>query len=172
MPENSNDLDLILGKDFLTWLWHKSDSSPGFFRDASGNSITVTMNKRVTVESQDMENKEVSIVSGDASPLQDARFGLGRGKKVTSAIIGLEKDGLEFQLGLKAGDFSPQGLKVPKIDVSDKDDPDALILEKIFLLESCMEMMDNIYKSFIELRLSAAWEKELKEIRDWMMRLE
>lgn len=172
MPENDNDLELILGKDFLTWLWYKSDHSPGFFKDISGNPITVTMNKRVTVESQDTENREVSVVSGDASPLKDARFGLGRGKKVTSAIIGLEKDGLEFQLGLKAGDFSLHSLKIPKIDISDKDDTDALILEKIYLMESCVEMLDNIYKTFIELRLSDSWEKELKAIREWMMDLE
>lgn len=171
MPERNNDLEQILGKDFLTWLWHKSESIPGFFKDDAGNIITVTMNKRVTVESLDVENREVSIVSGDASPLNDARFALGRGKKVTSAIIELEKDGLEFQLGLKAGDFSLYSLKVPKIDLKDKDDGEALVLEKIYLVEICVDMLDNIYKTFIRLRMSDSWEMELKQIRDWMRQL-
>lgn len=166
MPE-TNDLDTLLGRDFLTWLWHMSESAPEAFKSLAGGSVSISIDKRVTVESPDNESREVSVVSGDGSPLNDARHGLLQGKKVSSAVIGLEKNGLEFQLGLKASDFSIRGLKIPKIE-SAQDDPDAVLLERIFLMESVAEALDSIFASFIKLRLSSQWPEEARKISAWM----
>ena len=85
----------------------------------------------------------------------------------------LEKDELAFQVSLRAEDFSLNSLKMPKIEKSgDDDDPDALLLEKIYLLEVCTGLLDSLFQRFLRLRLSADWLREVNDMRQWMTRTE
>lgn len=173
MKETSQSLDAILGEEFLTWLWHQSDTAPASFVDSDGQPFNVYMEQRIVVQGGEGDNKETATVSGSLSPLREARFGLGTGKKVTRALIRLEKGDLVFQLTLKAEDFGIGSLKTPKIDSADKDDePDALFLEKIFLIETCLNLLDVLYRRFLELRLSERWQEEVKDMGAWLARTE
>lgn len=169
MSEQNESLDAILGEEFLTWLWYESDTKPDSFQTRDGKDFRVFMEQRIVVQGGHGQERETTSVSGSLSPLREARFGLGTGKKVSRALIRLEKDGMEFQFTLKAEDFSIAGLKTPKLDPSDKDDePDALFLEKIFLIETCMELLDSLYFNFLNLRLSAQWELVVADMGKWL----
>ena len=78
--------DLILGEEFLTWLWYKSDIASSFFEDHSGEKFQVYVEKKVVVQGGNGNTKETASVSGSLSPLREARFGLGTGKKVSRAF--------------------------------------------------------------------------------------
>ncbi len=173
MPYLGESTDAILGQEFLTWLWYQSDTAPGAFTDSQGAPFSVSMEQRIVVQGGEGEARETASVSGSLSPLREARFGLGTGKKVSRALIRLEKDELAFQLSLKAEDFSLNSLKTPKLDKSDSDeDPDALLLEKFYLMEVCTGLLDALYARFLQVRLSADWPKEVAEMRQWMTRTE
>lgn len=173
MPYLGESTDAILGQEFLTWLWYQSDTAPGAFADSQGAPFSVSMEQRIVVQGGEGETRETASVSGSLSPLREARFGLGTGKKVSRALIRLEKDELAFQLTLKAEDFSLGSLKTPKIDKSDCDeDPDALLLEKFYLMEVCMGLLDALYARFLKLRLSGDWQKEVADMRQWLTRTE
>lgn len=163
-------IDAILGQEFLTWLWYQSDTAPGSFKDSSGEPFSVFLEQRVVVEGGNGDSREITTVTGNMSPLLEARFGLLRGKKVTRATLRLEKDELFFQITIKAEDFSLSALKTPKIERTDDDDPDALILEKFFLVEQSLLLLDSLYSSFITLRLSPAWNEEVPQIQTWMIK--
>lgn len=83
--------DLILGEEFLTWLWYKSDIDSSFFKDHGGETFQVYVEKKVVVQGGNGDTKETASVSGSLSPLREARFGLGTGKKVSRAFLRLEK---------------------------------------------------------------------------------
>lgn len=169
----ADSTDTILGQEFLTWLWYQSDTAPGGFVDAEGAPFAVSMEQRIVVQGGEGEARETASVSGSLSPLREARFGLGTGKKVSRALLRLEKDDLAFQLTLKAEDFSISGLKTPKLDKSDGDeDPDALLLERIYLMESCMALLDSLYARFLALRLSERWQREVADMGQWLSRTE
>ena len=124
--------DEILGQEFLTWLWFRSDVASDAFRTKDGAPFTVSMEQRIVVQGGQGDTRETASVSGALSPLREARFGLGTGKKVTRALLHIEKDDMAFQVSLRAEDFAMGSLKTPKLDKSDSDDdPDALFLEKI-----------------------------------------
>jgi hypothetical protein len=165
-------LDGILGQDFLTWLWFKSDVAPSFFHTDDGQPFLVYMEKRVTVTGfVGCDRETASVTASDtASPLSEARLGLHRGKKVSSAIISLSKADYDFNFSVKAADFSLNSLKTPKIDKSDRDDdPDALFLEKAFLIETAVTLLDSLYRQFLGLRLdSDKWKKTTDEMMQWM----
>lgn len=170
---SSDSTDAILGQEFLTWLWYQSDTAPGAFTDANGQPFAVSMEQRIVVAGGAGEARETASVSGSLSPLREARFGLGTGKKVTRALVRLEKDDMAFQFTLRAEDFSIGSLRTPKLDRNDADDePDALLLEKIYLVETCLALLDGLYARFLTLRLSPGWQKEVADMSQWMTRTE
>ena len=88
--------DLVLGQDFLTWLWYKSETSNGLFRMSGGSAkagepFTLNMEQRVVVRGGEGDNKETASVSGSLSPLREARLGLLTGKLVVRALAGWKK---------------------------------------------------------------------------------
>jgi len=159
---------MILGQEFLTWLWYKSDALPDAFLDAGNTPFQIFMEHRVVVQGGEGDTLETATVSGTLSPLREARFGLVTGKKVSRATLRFEQNGLRWQLSLKAEDFAVGGLKVPKTDRDADDDPDALLLERIFLIERCMALLDSLYAAFLRLRLDAQWTDETRRINAWM----
>ena len=163
-------IDFILGQEFLTWLWHKSEVLDNLFKDAKGREFALFMEQRIVVQGGEGESLETATVAGPMSELREARLGLATGKKVTRALVRIERDADTWQFTLKAEDFSLNSLKTPYQEKPEADDdPDALLLEKIFLVESCLELMDGLYLEFLRLRLDAtAWDGETADIRDWM----
>ncbi len=165
-PYLGQTTDLILGQEFLTWLWFKS-AIGGIFNDAAGRPFTVSREQRIVVQGGEGDHVETASVSGLDSELREARMGLTTGKKVTRALLRLERDPEAWQVTLKAADFTLSGLKTPKIEKDDDDDPDALFLEKVHLIESCLELLDALYKAFLGVRLGPEWKDETKRLREW-----
>ena len=170
--EVDESLDGSLGRDFLTWLWFRSDVVSTFFRAGNAQPFQVSMEKRVTVTSFCGTERETTSMATwvPGESLLEARVGLRRGKKVTSALIHLTKDDFGFDVSVKAADFSLNSLKTPKIDKPDRDDdPDALFLEKVFLIETAVTLLDSLYRQFLGLRLdSDKWDKTTGEMMKWM----
>ncbi len=164
--------DTILGQEFLTWLWYKCETRPDDFRDAEGKSFQVIMEQRIVVQGGEGDALETATVSGAMSELREARLGLTMGKKVTRAQLHVSADGLDWQMTLKAEDLSFAGFKTPSIEKDADDDPDALFLEKFYLLESCLEKLDALYRQFLQLRLSAGWTEEAQAVARWMISLD
>lgn len=164
-------MDGILGQDFLTWLWFKSDVAYTLFRTDDGQPFQVSMEKRMTVTGfVGCDRETASVTASDTgSPLSEARLGLHRGKKVASALIHLTKDDFVSDVSVKAADFSLNSLKTPKIDKPDRDDdPDALFLEKAFLIETAVTLLDCLYRQFLGLRLDEGkWKKTTDEMMLW-----
>ncbi len=161
--------DIILGQEFLTWLWYKSDTSPREFMDKKGVPFAVSMEQRIVVQGGEGENLETASVSGSLSPLREARLGLVTGKKVTRAIVRFEQNDLDWQVSLRAEDLSCNALRTPKIEKEgEDDDPDAFLLEKIYLMELCLGLFDDLYAQFLKLRLSNKWQTEVQNVRTWM----
>ena len=170
--EVDESFDGSLGRDFLTWIWFQSDVAHSFFRTDDGQPFQVSMEKRVTVTGFCGTERETTSMATwvPGESLLEARLGLHRGKKVTRALIHLTKDDFGFDVSVKAADFSLNSLKTPKIDKSDRDDdPDSLFLEKVFLIETAVTLMDCLYRQFLGLRLDRdKWDKTTDEMQLWM----
>ncbi|MBR3880200.1 MAG: hypothetical protein IKJ34_01185 [Mailhella sp.] len=165
--------DLILGQEFLTWLWFRSETGNVSRMEGpehNGEPFTVAMEQRIVVRGGEGENQETATVVGSFSPLREARLGLLTGKQVVRCLVRLEKDGMDWQVTLKAEDFSINSLRTPKVTRDDGDeDPDAIFLEKMYLLDLGLDMLDEMFRQFLTLRLSPAdWQKEAAAVAQWM----
>jgi hypothetical protein len=161
--------DIILGQDFLTWLWFKSETANGTFRTSDGVDFALHVEQRISVQGGEGDTMETATVSGAVSQLREARLGLSTGKKVNKMLIRVERDMDEWHATLKAEDFSFTAVKTPKVETArDDDDPDGVFLEKIYLIERLLAFIDELYARFIEVRLSPAWSDEEHEVRAWL----
>ena len=165
--------DLILGQEFLTWLWFRSETGNVFRMEGAehkGEPFTVAMEQRIVVRGGEGENQETATVVGSFSPLREARLGLLTGKQVVRCLVRLEKDGMDWQVSLKAEDFSINSLRTPKVARDDGDeDPEGLFLEKMYLIDLSLDMLDEMFRQFLVLRLdSAAWNREAAAVAQWM----
>lgn len=168
--ERAESVSLLLGQEFLTWLWFASETSSGLFRTKDGEAFTINVEQKVSVQGGEGEARETAVCSGPMAELREARLGLRTGKKVNKVKVRVEKDEASWQIMLDASTFTLQGLKTPKVDtrLDEGEDPDARILEKIYLLEKCMEYVDSAFARFLSLRFGPDWKAEVELLRRWM----
>lgn len=160
----------ILGQDFLTWLWFKTDSDNVLFKLKDNRTFTLHMEQKLSVQGGEGETKATATVTSPAGEMSEAKTGLSTGKKVHKAQLLFSMDQDEWLVTISAADFGLSGLKTPKISTKDDegDDPDSKFLEKIFLVERCLEMLDIVFTQFLTLRMSKDWVEEAARVKLWI----
>ena len=161
----------LLGEEFLTWLWFKSEENNGIFEARDGSSFGLYFGQKIAVQAGEGEAKEKAVCSSKVlSELKEARLGLRRGKKVIEAAVMLEQDKDSWEMQIKAENFAISGLKTPKVEMKleEGDDPDARFFEKMYLVEKSLNFLDSVYEQFLRVRLSPDWSEEVKKIKTWL----
>ena len=163
-------LSPFIGQDFLTWLWFCTETGRGMWTLASGQSVLLSMTQRVAVQGGEGETRDTATSVGPHSRLREARLGLRTGKKVHQARVQLEMDENSWQVQLRAEDLALSGLRTPKVElkVEEGEDPDARFLEKMYLIETCLDILDLVFSSFVHLRLGPNWPGEAKAVQEWI----
>lgn len=100
--EHAESVGLLLGQEFLTWLWFASETSNGLFRTKDGEAFSVTVEQKVSVQGGEGEARETAVCSGPMAELREARMGLRTGKKVNKAKVRVERDEVSWQVLLDA----------------------------------------------------------------------
>ena len=115
-PYLGQTTDMVLGQEFLTWLWFRSETQPMGFKDKEGVPFSMNLEQRIVVQGGEGDSLETASVSGSLSQLREVRLGLRTGKKVTRALVRFEREELAWQTTIKAEDFSLGSFKTPKVE--------------------------------------------------------
>ncbi|MDD3473740.1 MAG: hypothetical protein PHS86_13245 [Syntrophaceae bacterium] len=162
----------FLGREFLTWLWFKSDQTGGIIEIPGKKPIQVIFLDRMTLDLSDVETPQTVSIKGEYSELREGLAALREGKKIEEARISLKGDENEFTMVLKGTWLSFGSFKTPAILPSDERDADleaeGNFLEKISLVEEGMSLVDDLFKYFVKSRISEAWElAEVPSMKKW-----
>ncbi|HMK36868.1 MAG TPA: hypothetical protein VK463_17470 [Desulfomonilaceae bacterium] len=163
----------FLGREFLTWLWFKSDQTGGRIDVPGYTVVEVLFLDRMTLDLSDVETPQTVSIKGEQSELREGMAALKEGKKIEEARISLKTTDNDFTVTLKATWFSFGSFRTPAILPSSETEadegPEGAFLEKAALIEEGMEIMDSLFAYFLKLRISDAWEaEELPAIRRWV----
>ncbi len=175
MPEvDVHKADLLapfIGQDFLTWLWFCTETGRGTWTLGTGETVALSMTQRVAVQGGEGESRDTATSAGPQSRLREARLGLRTGKKVHQARVHMEMDENTWQVQVRAEDFALSGLRTPKVElrVEEGEDPDARFLEKMYLIDRCLEVLDLAFSSFMERRLESDWGREVQAVKAWIL---
>lgn len=166
----------FLGQEFLTWLWWKSEERGGTVSLEGQGDITVVFEKHMLLEYGEADYNERLVCSGLQTELKEARTGLRTGKKLEQARLQIIKDDMEYNLTLGATFFEYRSVKLPKTAESESGagtnaseaETEGMILERIYLFEELVKIINDLFRMFLEVRVSAEWPEELVKVRDWV----
>jgi len=166
----------FLGQEFLTWLWWKSEERGGSVLIPGRGDATVVFAKHMLLEYGEGQESEKLICSGLQSEMKEARTGLKMAKKLEQARIQLIFGDLEWNFTLAAAMMEFRSVKLPKTAKSDtssldnQEDTEGMILERIYLFEELVQIVNDLFRSFLNVRISEKWIDELNSIREWVQR--
>jgi hypothetical protein len=161
---------LTAGREFLTWLWFKSEERNGMVRLSGGEESEVFFVRRLVLEAGEGEYAETIVCQGLHADLKEGKEALRQGKKISAARLRMSYDKAEWEFTFKADRFHFQSMKLPTAMESEDEEADreGRILERIYLIEKAAGMMDHFFWLFLELRSSAAWGKEQTRMQKWV----
>jgi hypothetical protein len=160
---------LTVGREFLTWLWFKSEERNGMIRIPGGGESELLFIRRLVLEAGEGEYAETIVCQGLHADLKEGKEALRQGKKISAARLHMAHDKAEWEFTFKADRFHFQSMKLPTVVESEGEEADreGQMLERIYLIEKAAGMMDQLFRSFLDIRLTG-WENELARMQRWI----
>jgi len=171
MMEASGKDFSFLGREFLTWLWFKSEQRGGAIMLPGEGDVVVAFVRRIILSSGEGEYSETVSCQGLHSDLKEGKEALRKGKKIKEARIKLDINTDEYEFTFKADSFQFQTMKLPTslTMTEEEEDKEGRILERIYQTEAAVGTMETFFSLFLEKRLSPAWQsEEIPLFKKWL----
>ena len=88
----------FLGREFLTWLWFKSEQTGGSIEIDGGKVIEVVFHDRMTLDLTDVDTPQIVTIKGEFSELREGLAAIREGKKIEEAKISIKNSENEFSM--------------------------------------------------------------------------
>ena len=162
----------LLGREFLTWLWFKSEERGGAVQVSGASDVEISFARRVALESGGGEYSESIVCQGLHAELKEGKAAIQEGKKVKEARVQLGIGPEKFEFTLKGDSFHFQTLRFPAgVEEAEEGENDkgGRVLERIYLVEKAVKTADQLFSTFLKRRLSPQWStEEIPRIRNWL----
>jgi recombination associated protein RdgC len=162
----------FLGREFLTWLWFKSEERGGAVQVPGAGDVEVEFIRRMALESGDGEYSETIVCQGLHAGLREGKAAVQEGKKVKEGRLHLGLGPDKFEYTLKADLFQFQTLSLPSgMALEEEEEQGGRILERIYLIDKAAKASDQLFSFFLKKRVSPQWlSEEVPRIRKWLQR--
>ncbi|MCK9274528.1 MAG: hypothetical protein M0P57_05500 [Syntrophales bacterium] len=166
---------IFLGREFLTWLWFKSEERNGSILIENIGDIELLFFQRIVLESGEGEYSETVACRGLHADLKEGKAALKMGKRLKEARLKMSIGSDEWEFTFKADDFDFQSMKMPARQESGESDDEAeregRMLERVYMIEKPMNMMEKLFAVFLKKRSTPLWSsEELPRMEQWFTR--
>ncbi len=161
----------FLGREFLTWLWFKSEQTGGRIELPGHKVIEVIFLDRMMLDLSDAETPQTVSLKGEHSELREGLAALKEGKKIEEARLSVRSGNNDFTLVAKATWFSFGSFRTPRVlpPEDSEEGVEGAFLEKVSLVEEGLDALDSLFEYFVKLRISDDWDAtELPAFRHWV----
>ncbi|MBN1827705.1 MAG: hypothetical protein JW884_00980 [Deltaproteobacteria bacterium] len=161
----------FLGREFLTWLWHKSEERNGVVNLPGQGDIGVIFLRRIVFESGEGEFAETVSCQGFRTDLKEGKAALRQGKKIREARLRLSIGTADWEFTFNADNFRFQSLSLPAgpEEKDDSESREARLLDRIGMTEEAVATMEKLFAYFLEKRLSGQWQtEEIPRFDKWL----
>lgn len=160
-----------LGREFLTWLWFKSEERNGSIMIPDEGDIELTFIERLALESGEGEYSEKVVCRGFHADMEEGKAALRKGKKIKEARLRIAIGSEQMDFNIRADLFQFQSMKMPDSIGKDEGelDEEGRLLERIYLIEKVWGIMERLFHLFLEMRLSPKWNsEEIIHMKKWI----
>ena len=159
----------FLGNEFLTWVWFTIENDEETIRRCDAEALSLDVGNRMVLEHRWANGMETVSIKGDAAGLEEGLLALSKGASVTEINLIYKSGSLQWQFSLKGESLNFSGLKLPETAAAEQsEDMEGLVLEKLYLYEKPFQFIDELYRLFIEIRVSPQWQATLSKIKKWI----
>ena len=169
VPWAANEPQDFLGNLFLFWLWWHCETREGLVETNDGE-VSIVIDKTLDLECAWGISGRTSV-RGDA-PTRKAETAravqLGKWPRKVGLLVSMH--GRVWECTLQGDQFEVAGLKLPKPE----DKPQSLraaIEERLDSFATFDSALMSMYRAFVELRLSPAWDSCRADMRNWITEL-
>lgn len=157
----------FLGREFLTWLWYRTDAAEGLFELDGDRSVALSIHRMMHLEcGYNLTGRDSIVTEAPArSPEAWAALGIGKQPTKVALLIGADQD--EWSLSLDGPAWNVSGLVLPPPEESD---PLGRLEERFNGMRRVGRTLDQLLAVFLRCRLGAAWKAESAAIRAWVPR--
>lgn len=160
----------FLGHEFLTWLWFIMDVDQSSIVKTNKDMVSLEMDNRIVLENSLDDRVENIRIKGDDAGLEEAKISLQKGGVVTELNFSFKSGDHEWKFNIKGESLNISSLKSPETGkIENNDDIEGAVLEKIYLYEKVVSLVENLYNQFIHLRISNKWDDDMvPRIKRWI----
>lgn len=160
----------FVGNEFLTWLWFMIDSHPHDLNAVDAEMTSLNVGNRIVLENALNDASEIITIKGDDAGLEEGLLSLRKGATVVELNLIYKALNQEWQFTLKGENLSFYGLKVPQTGpIETGDEIDGMILEKAYLYEKAVTLVNHLFNFFLKQRCSVQWRQAtVPEIKKWI----
>ncbi len=158
----------FLGYEFLTWLWFSMENGTDLIKELNQTAESLTTGNRIVFENRRMDSLETLTIKGDDAGMEEGLLALSKGAYVAELNLNYKQAELSYVFTIKAESLAITGLKIPETE-SAQDDIDGAVLERIYLYNKVISLVDKVYKHFIDIRVSQNWQNSaIPLIKKWI----
>ena len=168
----------FLGREFLTWLWARTEASENTIEisNSLGEKVTCRLwvDDRVVLESNRGSNQSSVLKGGDPGHSPEAAAALQAGKSVRELKLGLHAEGegdftaILASDGLSQDALAPRSLQLP---VPEENQTEAPLPRRIRQVGIYLTAVDTLFAEFIAERIGSGWStKGLRDLQKWMQK--
>ena len=160
----------FLGHEFMTWLWYLIETAPEALNEADPELLALEIGNRVVLENSRHNRDETISIKGDGAGLEEGLMALKKGAKVTEMNLVFRSAEYEWRFNLKGESLNVSSLKTPQTgQIESKTDVEGVVLEKVYLFDRVLKLVEKLYCMFIKQRVSPEWDKAVvRNIQKWI----
>ena len=159
----------FLGNEFLTWLWFMIETDQNWLRRYDPLLVSLNIGSRLVLENTRNNAKETITIKGEDANLEEGLLALKKGAVVTEIHLSYKAGAQHWQFSLKGESLNISNLKLPETGpVETTEDLEGAVIEKTYLAETVIGLVNNLFSHFIKLRVSNKWRNQtVSRIRKW-----
>lgn len=159
----------FLGNEFLTWLWFMIETDQDRLRRYDPDLVSLNIGSRLVLENTHKNAKETVTIKGEDANLEEGLLALKKGAVVTEIHLSYKTGAQHWQFSLKGESLNISNLKLPETGpVETPEDLESVVIEKAYLVEKVIGLINNLFSHFVKLRVSNKWRNQtVSQIRKW-----
>ena len=160
----------FLGEEFLTWLWYVIENDQNLIKNFDKDFVALEVGNRIVFENRRNDSDERITIKGDKANLEEGILALKKGGLVTELNMIYRSGEFRWQFTVKGESLNISSLITPKTDLPESnEDIEGAVLEKIYLYDRVVALLDNLFKHFSNLRVSSSWQKKaVSKMNNWI----
>lgn len=155
----------FLGREFLLWLWYVSETRNGIISLPDSDDIEILLEDRIILEAPYGQGNRHLLSGSEPATAPETAFALQMNNMPSELKLRVIRTAQAWAFSLRGDDLLLRSLRIPEV-LSHQDDD--YLYERIYLLEEMESILEKLWHTFLQTRISSQWDETKQWIQNWI----